>query len=633
MCGITGYLEAPEARPDCALDAAVAALHHRGPDDQGTWRDGPAGLGFARLSILDLSPAGHQPMSSACGRFVIAFNGEIYNFRELRVPLEQAGLRFSGHSDTEVLLATLIRHGFEAGLARLRGMFAIALYDRQEQALHLARDRLGVKPLVYAQDAQGFYFASEIAAVLALRPALPRTPDFAALDHYLTFQYIPAPMSGFAAIRKLPPAHAMTVRAGRVQRLWRYWRIDPAHRSPLSFDEACEALREKVMEATRLRLVSDVPLGAFLSGGVDSSITVAAMARLNARPLKTYAIGFDDEKFNELPYARQVAAHVGAEHHEEMVHAEAVRVLPDMIRHLGEPLADNSIIPTYYVSRFARSGVTVALTGDGGDEVFAGYRRYYQMRRMDWLASRGLTGAWTLLRRAAIGLENLSHPGRAARTFPASRADEALGLPPLQAWRHLLAFIPETEKSALYTPAFRGRMGAPATLDYLARQHALSDGMEPLNRWLHLDMTTFMPEDILFKVDSASMAVSLECRSPFLDHELIELAFSLPAHYKLSTGGRHKHILKEAFGDWLPPGFFNRPKQGFSAPLSRWLREDLAEPLQDLLLGNRLLAPWFEQAAIERYVREHLSGARSHSTRLWPLFVLALWLEAFAVSA
>ena len=628
MCGIVGATLTPGA--EVRLAEAVERLEHRGPDDKGTWSEHEARLGFRRLSIIDLSEAGHQPMASPDGRYVIVFNGEIYNFQELRDVLEAKGERFRGHSDTEVLLRLFAREGLERCLAHLRGMFAFAVWDREEKRLSLARDRLGVKPIVYAETTRGFFFGSEIQALFALDPSLSREPDFQGLDQYLTLQYVPAPRSGFAAVRKLPPAHAMTVRAGRIERVFRYWDLDLEKRSGLGFAEACEALREQVLEATRLRLVSDVPLGAFLSGGIDSSITVAAMARLGASPLRTFSIGFEDERFNELPHANEIATHLGTEHHEMMVKADAVDVMPKMIDHLGEPLADNSVMPTYYVSKFARTGVTVALTGDGGDEVFAGYRRFYQIRRMEWLARRGLIPLWRGIRRVAVAVENSTHSGRPPRTFPATRADQMLALDGAARYQHLLAFFSDAEKEGMVTPYFRERAGRPSSTEYLGA-HLERPGKDIVNRYLYLDLTTYLPEDILFKVDVTSMASSLECRSPFLDHKLIEFAATLPGSYKLSAAGRHKHILKEAFAAWLPRGFMDRPKKGFSVPLSRWLREDLADMMRDTLVSKKALARWFRQDVIERYVDEHVSGRASHSTRLWPLFVLALWADRYCV--
>ena len=629
MCGIVGAVLAEGA--SASIEDAIKRLHHRGPDDQGSWSEGGTRLGFTRLSIIDLTEAGHQPMASPDGRFVITFNGEIYNFPELRAQLDAAGETFRGHSDTEVLLRIFAREGLEKCLRKLRGMFAFAVWDRHERTLSLARDRLGVKPIVYAETPRGFLFGSEIQALFALDPLLSREPDYRGIDHFLTFQYVPAPLSGFAAIRKLPPAHAMVVKNARVERLFRYWDLDLTRKSVLGFPEACEALREQVLEATRLRLVSDVPLGAFLSGGIDSGITVAAMARLGASPLRTFSIGFEDERFNELPYAKEVATHLGTEHHEMMVKADAVEIMPKMIDHLGEPLADNSVMPTYYVSKFARTGVTVALTGDGGDEVFAGYRRFYQIRRMEWLARRGLVSLWRGVRRLAVAVENLTHPGRTPRRFPATRADEMLGLDGVARYQHLLAFFADVEKEGMVTPYFRERAGRSATADYLAARFE-RPGDDILNRYLYLDLTTYLPEDILFKVDITSMANSLECRSPFLDHKLIEFAAGLPGAYKLSATGRHKHILKDAFAAWLPPGFMDRPKKGFSVPLTRWLRDDLAGMMRDTLVSRKTLARWFRQDVVDRYVAEHVSGRASHSTRLWPLLVLALWLERFKVT-
>ncbi len=630
MCGILGFATRPGGTiPD--LGRALERQRHRGPDDSGLWRDDAVALGFNRLSIIDLSEFGHQPMQSPDGRYVIVFNGEIYNFPELRAALEAQGESFSGHSDTEVLLRVFMREGFARCLTRLRGMFAFAVWDRQSGSLSLARDRLGVKPLVYAETDAGVAFASEIATLFRVNQDLSRAPDPAAIDHYLTFQYIPAPLSGFRAVRKLPPAHAMIVRAGKVERVWRYWDIDFSARSSLSFADACEALREKFLEATRIRLVSDVPLGAFLSGGVDSSITVAAMARLAAEPVKTYAIGFEDERFNELPYAREVARHLGTDHHEMTVQPAAVDLLPQLVEHLGEPMADNSVMPTYYVSAFARKSVTVALTGDGGDEVFAGYRRFYHMRRAEALGKWGLTPLWRGSRRLTLALENLTHPGRARRRFPASRADEMLDLAGAGRYKHLLAFYTDSEKRSLETPEFARAAGGAGTSDYLERALARAAAADPLNRWLYVDQSTYLPEDILFKVDVASMANSLECRSPFLDHQLIEFACSLPGAYKLTRAGRHKHILKEAFKEWLPPGFMQRQKKGFSVPLAQWIRNDFGPILRERLVAQKTLAPWFRQDVVERMVDEHISGRGAHSNRLWSLLVLSQWVTSFEV--
>ncbi|OGI44127.1 MAG: asparagine synthase (glutamine-hydrolyzing) [Candidatus Muproteobacteria bacterium RBG_16_65_31] len=629
MCGIVGYCTGGGG--DFRLDEAIGFLRLRGPDEQRTWKGEAAGLGHTRLSIIDLSEAGRQPMTSDDGRYVLVFNGEVYNFPDLRQRLEALGEKFRGHSDTEVLLKLFIRDGFEECLRQLRGMFAFAVWDRNERTLHLARDRLGVKPLVYAATPKGFLFASEIGALFVLDPALDRRPDYRALDHYFTFQYIPAPMTGFESVRKLPPAHAMIVKDGKIGKIWRYWRIDATKQDDLSFDDACEGLREKFLEATKIRMISDVPLGAFLSGGIDSSITVAAMARLNSQPVKTFAIGFEEERFNELPYARQIARHLHTDHHELIVKPDAVAALPKIVEHCGEPLADNSTIPTYFVSKLARDQVTVALTGDGGDEVFGGYKRFYQMSLIDRVEALRLLPLWRAARRLTVGMENLVKPEKRHRRFPVNKLDEALGMEPLARYKHLIAFFTDAAKNALYTPAFARAAGASGTDEYLAHHFGATQGADAVNRYLLLDMTTYLPEDILFKVDICSMLNSLECRSPFLDHRLIEFVASLPGSYKVKFPKRHKHLLKEAFKDWLPPGFMRRGKKGFSSPMSDWLRGDLRPLMQERLLAEKRLAPWVRQERIETYVSEHLSGRKSHSERLWLLLVLAEWVSLFRV--
>ncbi|HEX5393474.1 MAG TPA: asparagine synthase (glutamine-hydrolyzing) [Rhodocyclaceae bacterium] len=634
MCGILGYLGTETAAGSgFSLERAVTALHHRGPDDSGIWREEAVGLGFVRLAIIDLSPAGHQPMVSPDGRYVITFNGEIYNFPDLRKELEAVGETFVGHSDTEVLLRLFQREGFDRCLAKLRGMFAFAVWDRNDKTLFIARDRLGVKPLVYAETTKGFAFSSEIGTLFELVPDLSRSADYAALDQYLTYQYVPAPLTGFADVRKLPPAHAMVVKGGRVERIFRYWDIDTTTRTDLSFDDACAQLRDLILEATRIRLVSDVPLGAFLSGGVDSSITVAAMARLTSQPVKTYAIGFDDERFNELPFARQVAQHLGTDHHEQICRPDAVNLLPQLIGHLGEPFADNSILPTYYVSRFARSDVTVALTGDGGDEAFAGYRRHHHIRRVETLDRLGLIPLWRGLRRATVALENRFGSKHQSRRFPHTQADQMLTLHGAERFRHLMAYYPEADKAALVTSGFRQRAG-DTTLQPLVDAWERSGGSkDALSRWLYVDATTYLPNDILAKVDIASMAVSLECRSPFLDHKVLEFAASLPSSYKLTPRGRSKHILKEAFKDWLPPGFLERKKMGFSAPTPTWLRGDLAPMMREVLLGSPALGEWFDRGTIAHFLDEHISGRQSYAKRLWPLLCLSVWVERFGVTS
>ena len=630
MCGIVGIVTDKAGLRD-RLKLAMDRLIHRGPDDSGFYERGPVAMGFRRLAVIDLE-TGNQPIVSQDGRFVITFNGEIYNFLSLRKDLEAQGEFFAERSDTEVLLRLFMRRGLEGCLQELRGMFAFAVWDRETKTLSLARDRLGVKPLVYSENGRGFVFASEIGALFDLQPDLSREPDYGAIDLYLTFQYIPSPLSGFAAVRKLPPAHALTVKEGRVERLWRYWRIDPGRKTRISFPEACEALREKVLEATKIRLISDVPLGAFLSGGIDSSITVAAMSRLDSKPVETFCIGFPEKEFDELAHAKKASLHLGTSHHEMVVRPEAVDVLPRLVQHYGEPLADNSAIPTYYVSQFARQRVTVALTGDGGDEVFGGYRRFFLAAMVDFLEAYHLLPLWRALRRLTVFAENLLNSREEEEGFPSKRRDAALYLEGMERYTHLLAFILDREKDRLLTPAFRQQAGKSRPSEYLSQFFQQWAEADFINRYLYLDMHTYLPEDILFKVDISSMMNSLECRSPFLDHRLIEFVASLPGTFKIRPVHRHKHLLKEAFKDWLPAGFMDRGKMGFSAPMPRWLKNELAPLLEERLLVEKTLSPWVRQEEIQKYVEEHLSGRKSHSKRLWPFMILAEWIKGCRVA-
>ncbi len=630
MCGIAGiYLK--NGIPDReAIQKAITVLRHRGPDESGMHIDSSVGLGHARLSIIDLS-TGKQPIGNEDGSIWITYNGEIYNFPELRKDLIQKGHVFKTRTDTETIVH-LYEEYRQNCLQHLRGMYAFAIWDKNKQILFLARDRIGVKPLIYSINNSGFFFASEIPAIFTLHKDISRKCDLKAIDYFLTFQYIPAPLTGFKNIRKLPPAHFMIVKDGQIERIERYWDIDFTKRSTLSFDEACGLLKEYLLEATKIRLISDVPLGAFLSGGIDSSLTVAAMSRVSAEPVKTYSIGFEDRSYDETNYARVVAKHYGTDHHEMVVRPDAIDILPGLIDHFGEPMADSSAIPTYYVSKFAREGVTVVLSGDGGDENFAGYKRFYQAALTNTLESLNLLPLYKIMRKTTVAVEGLFNPKRGGRRFPANKGDEVLLLDGIDRYRHLVAYFTEKDKQRFYTPFMRDAVGISETSEFLGVRYNKAKEVDELNRFLYIDLTTYLPEDILFKVDICSMLNSLECRSPFLDYKLIEFAASLPWKFKIKPPKKGKYILKEAFKDWFPEGFLERSKMGFSAPMPRWLREDLYDYTYRELTENLKIGSILKKNEIKSMLEEHRKGLKSHSKRLWCLLVLNKWMERFKVS-
>ena len=554
MCGIAGILDLKgRAVEQPVLERLCACLAHRGPDDEGFHVEGNVGLGQRRLSIIDLS-SGRQPMSNEDGTVWVTFNGEIYNFLELRTELEAHGHRFATRSDTEVIVHAFEQYGTGC-LRRFRGMFAFAIWDQKRRLLFLARDRIGKKPLFYARADGQFVFASELQALLQ-HPGVRsgRELDPAALDEYLTYGYIPAPGTAFRNVFKLPPGHFLTLDlpeeeggVGAVEpRVEPYWRLEYTPKLDLDEDEneAAEGLLEVLTEAVRLRLIADVPLGALLSGGVDSSVVVALMSRLSDRPVKTFSIGFDEKAFNELPYARLVARRYGTDHHELIVRARALDVLPTLVRHYGEPFADSSAIPSYYVAQLTRRYVTVALNGDGGDECFAGYERYL---------GSGLADRYQRIPRPVrVGMiEPLAAliPGTLPRRNRLSQAKRFLQVAAQPAARRYLRwvtyFTPE-QKQGLYTPEFRARLGEHEGGAWLLHQFAdvRREGCNHLDALLATDVRSYLPYDLLVKMDIATMASSLEARSPFLDHKVMEFAARLPARYKL-RGTTLKYLLKK----------------------------------------------------------------------------------------
>jgi asparagine synthase (glutamine-hydrolysing) len=617
MCGIAGVIlmDPSQSVDEALLTRMCASLRHRGPDDQGLFRAGPVGLGVRRLSIIDLA-TGHQPIANETGAVVVVLNGEIYNFQALRADLEAKGHRFSTRADTEVIVHLYEEYGVDA-VPRLRGMFALALWDGERRRLLLARDRLGKKPLYYAQLGDRLLFASEIKAILQ-EPTVSTAIDPQALDAYLTWQFIPHPLTIYRAIRKLPPAHRLLWERGTLT-VEPYWRLDFTRKSPLAPEEVGEAVRAHLATATRLRLISDVPLGALLSGGVDSSIVVALMAQDLDQPLQTFSIGFREEAYNELPYARQVAGRFGTHHHERLVTADVAGILPRLIWQYDEPFADKSAIPTFYVAHMARRSVTVVLTGDGGDEAFAGYDKYRLGR---------LQRAWSHLPaplRRRLG-RRLLMPllGRRGAATAAWRTQLARALLPYADAVCYPEFF-AADRHALYQPWLRAALvDLPSPMAALVEE-GLDQLDDPIDLMQWLDYQWYLPGDLLVKMDIASMACGLEARSPFLDHQVVEFCAALPAAVK--TDGRARKIaLREAFRGVLPEAILTRPKQGFSLPLRAWLRGPLADMARDLLVEQpRGLGEFFDPSAIRRMYEAHRHGRRNHAHRLWALMLFELW--------
>ncbi|MBI1747125.1 MAG: asparagine synthase (glutamine-hydrolyzing) [Acidobacteria bacterium] len=629
MCGIVGKLNLDGRPVNPELLVAMARMvAHRGPDDEGLFCRGPVGLAHRRLSIVDLSPAGHQPMSNEDGQLWITYNGEIYNFPELRQSLIQKGYRFRSGTDTEVILNLYAEYGVEC-LAYLRGFFAFAVWDARQRRLFAARDRVGKKPFFYYHNSETFLFASEIKSILQ-DPDVRSRPDFNAIHNYLTYQYVPSPWSAFAGIRKLPPAHYLLLENGHVK-IERYWRLDYSCKVRLSEKAAAEALLEHLREAVRLRMISDVPLGAFLSGGIDSSAIVALMSEISHGPVKTFSIGFEEAPYNELAYARMVAQRFHTDHQEFVVKPQAVEVLPQIVWHYNEPFADSSAIPTYYLAQMTRRAVTVALNGDGGDESFAGYDRYAAAQLAHYYdrvpAALRKTVERVLLSILPEGRPSRSWVGRARRFLA------ALCRAPACRYGRWIAHFNADHKDELYSPDFKAQVSgwdADAVIERLFKVSTAPDILEVI---LDTDVQTYLPDDLLVKVDVATMAHSLEARSPFLDHVLMEFAASLPADFKIRHLSK-KYILKKALSGLLPREILHRPKMGFGVPINDWFRTDLKGMTYDVLLSKTARSRgYFNPQFIQRMIDEHVTGARQWHYQLWNLLLLELWHRAFIDTA
>lgn len=617
MCGIAGKVTSAERVEPALIERMCQTLVHRGPDAYGAHCDGPVGLGMRRLAVIDLEH-GDQPIYSEDRQLVLVFNGEIYNHRSLREALVSRGHRFAGGSDAEVVVHLWEELGPSA-IEQLRGMFAFALWDAGARRLHLARDRLGKKPLFYALRDGALSFGSEPRALLE-DPAVPRDIDPQAIDAYLVNQYVPHHLSAFRSLRKLAPATLLSWKPGGEPRTERYWRLLYEPKRELGYDEAAERLRELILEATRLRLISDVPLGAFLSGGVDSSAIVAAMAQSSSQPVKTFAVKFPYLDFDESPYARAVAEHLCTDHVELEVGVPDPELLTKMAWHYGEPFADPAALPTFQLSELTRRQVTVALAGDGGDESFAGYRRYWQLA-----ATLAADRVPAPLRRAlADALSSVAgdREGRAALPRLA-RLGRRLALAPAHRYADLFRYFTEADRRAAYGPALRETLGADP-LEHYVRAFTAHPRGNAFDRLMGVDLDTYLPDDLLAKVDIASMAYSLEVRAPLLDQELVEFAARLPPRYK-ARGRAGKLLLRDAVREWLPPGLLDRPKHGFAVPIAAWLRGELHEFTKEVLLDRVAVERGvFERHAVERLIAEHAAGAE-RSLQLWAMLNLELW--------
>ena len=643
MCGIAGWFDRRARTPDAELARIAKAMGdtivHRGPDMEGIWTDEAAGLAlsFRRLSIVDLSPAGAQPMTSACGRYVMIYNGEVYNAAELRKELAPRAIRFRGHSDTEAMLEGCAAWGVEAVTRKLIGMFAFALWDRRERTLSLVRDRLGIKPLYYAVNGDRLMFGSELKTLTVTPDWAPELDTDAAVG-YLRYGYVGQPGTIYRGVAKLPPGHILTLRAGQAPSIAPYWELRPfavegakaMNGAAFDMQAAEDRLDTLLSDAVRRRMIADVPLGAFLSGGIDSSTVVALMQANSNRPVRTFSIGFREEGFDESQHARAVARHLGTDHTEFYVEPRhALDVVPNLPDYYDEPFADSSQIPTYLVSKLARQHVTVALSGDGGDEVFAGYNRYFWG---DYLWRR-VSSVPLAVRRAMSG---------ALRMMPVCAWDKAFGVVPRR-WRvpqpgekvHKVARVMTYDQPDQLYRELLSQWDRP---DQAARHGSeppgvLADAALPrdipgfIPRMQYLDTVTYLPDDILVKVDRATMAVALEGRVPLLDHRVVEYAWSLPLEAKVE-GGVGKRLLRRVLDRYVPRRLIERPKMGFGVPIGDWLRGPLRDWAETLLAPKRLAEEGLlDPAVVTATWRTHLAGSRNMQYPLWTVLMFQAWRE------
>jgi asparagine synthase (glutamine-hydrolysing) len=624
MCGICGIFEFErrEPFPEEFIRRMNDTIMHRGPDDEGIYTDAGLGFGFRRLSIIDVA-GGHQPISNEDGSLWVMLNGEIYNYPELRRELDSRGHRFSTRSDTETIVHLYEEYG-EKCFERLRGMFAIALWDSRERKLLLARDRVGKKPLYYAADGRRIVFGSELKALL---PAggVSREVDPEALSDYFSFGYVPAPKTIYRSVRKLLPGHYLVVNATNIREVC-FWDFGFGNVENRSEEEWCEVLRHELCEATRIRMMSEVPLGAFLSGGVDSSAVVANMSRLLQRPVATCSIGFGEEEYNEADNAREVATFFHSEHHEEFVKPDALDIVDKLVWHYDEPFADSSAVPTYYVSRVARQHVTVALGGDGGDETFAGYRRYY----FDKIENGLRQHVPASLRRTVFGPLGRVYPALAwaPRVFRAKATFESLARSPLEGYFNSISIFRAADKRRVFTSDFLAKLAGYDSMNVLQYHYDRAGTEDQLSRIQYVDVKTYLSDDILTKVDRASMAVSLEVRAPLLDHKLMERAATIPSSLKL-RGKTGKYIFKKAIAAQVPVDVLERRKQGFAVPLNHWFRNELQELTRETLFGDE--DGILDRGFLQRIWNQHQRGTHDRSSHLWAVLMYRKWRQMFQI--
>ena len=622
MCGIVGVVGPPDdVDRGLAVRGMARAIVHRGPDDDGFFDEAGCHLGMRRLAIIDVAHGG-QPISNEDGSVVTVFNGEIYNYRDIQASLRARGHVLATESDTETLVHLYEDHGSDL-VNHLRGMFGLAVWDRKTGTLVLARDRAGKKPLYYFEDGPRLWFASELKGLMAVA-SVPHRVDPVAVHHYLTYQYVPHPWSVLAGVKKLPPAHRLTWREGSLS-VERYWQLeypDAGAPAPRPEEDLAVELRQQLIEATRIRMISERPLGAFLSGGLDSSAVVAAMTHASDTPVKTFSIGFEEEKYNELPHARRVAELYGTEHHELVVKPDIEHLLPRLAQQFDEPFADSSAIPSFYVAEMARRNVVVALNGDGGDESLGGYQKYAYFMKM--LPDHRLPAPLARLSRG-VGERIGRQPSNRRVVSRLGMAGVVLGdADPCNRYGRMVSYFFPEEKAALYRPEFAELVVGADSYELGAGIWAGNRHADPVNRLMAMDVGMYLPGDLLPKVDITTMAVSLEARSPFLDHVFMEWAASLPGSLKV-RGGTTKYLMKKALEPWLPRDLIHRPKMGFGMPRDEWLAGPLRPMVHDLLLAtDARIRTYFDPGGVARLVDDHERLGRL-GPKVWALLMLELW--------